>query len=184
MTTIAMTKFARGRHTKESQYSYFDGHEYELLALVYGGFNHATPGYRDGVILVPVAPDGFYSSTIQLKEGDKLAGEFSARREGEDPRKHVWVVDGEKIPAKRVEIVLYSHETLAEDNDNEADADWEIVSINACPTTEEQPIPPGTLLANHFGLSGGTDTKMSAEELVAELAKRVPYWADKAPGGK
>jgi predicted sugar kinase len=84
------------------------------------------------------------------------------------------------MPAKRVDIVLYRHDVLAENNEHDSEADWEIVSVNASPTEEETPIKVGTLLANHYGLSGGTATNLSAADFVAMLRKSVLFWKDKA----
>ena len=53
------------------------------------------------------------------------------------------------------------------------------MTINASPIDGEQPIEPTVLLANHFGLDGGTKTKLSDSELVAILAVSVPFWANK-----
>ena len=55
---------------------------------------------------------------------------------------------------------------LAEKNETESDADFELVSVNASPTDEETPMTPGTLMANHFELSGGTATRMTDGEFV------------------
>jgi hypothetical protein len=178
--SVAMTSFARKRHTKDGPYSWFDGSEEYLIYLIKKHFHEAVPGYRDGVVLVPVPPKDFYSSTVQLKGGEKLEGEYAPRQEGEEPRKRMWVKCGSKMPAKTVHIVLYSHETLLEKQENETDKDWEIVSINASPTDGEQPMTVGTLLSNYFGVSGGTDTKMTPEQLVGELKDAFFYWRDKA----
>jgi len=63
-------------------------------------------------------------------------------------------------------------------------ADWEIVSINATPTGESEPMTVGTLLANHFHVEGsndgGTSTGMTDAELVAALRVSHEYWKDKA----
>jgi hypothetical protein len=107
-------------------------------------------------------------------------GEYKARRDGEDPRKSTYALTGSKMPARSVYVVLYSHAVLAEGNENETDADYEIVSVNASPTEEEAPIPTGALIANHLGLSGGTKTNMTDAEFVALLRKSVEYWKDKA----
>lgn len=176
---IHITSFVR-RQTPESAYSHWTVSDEELLARVSSNFEKAVPGYRDGVILVPVDPVGFYSGIVKLQEGDKLVGEYKARQPGEDPRKSSFALRGEKIAAKSVYIVLYRHDVLAEKNEHETDADYEIVSVNASPTEEEVPIPTGALIANHLGLSGGTDTKMTDTEFVALLRKSMEFWKDKA----
>jgi hypothetical protein len=172
-------KFVR-RQTTQSPFSHWTHDDASLLALVEANFDRAKPGYRDGVILVPVNPSGFFSSVIALKAGDKLTGEYKARREGEEPRQSVYA-QGDKIPALSVDIVLYRNDVLGDDATTEAD--WEIVSINASPTEGEAPIQPMTLIANHYGIDGGTPTNMSAEQFEAALRESVLYWKDKALAG-
>lgn len=181
---IAFNNFVR-RQTADSSFSHWTISDEVLLNRVKCEFSKAKPGYRDGVILVPVDPDGFFSSVIQLKAGDKLEGEFKARREGEDPRKTLYA-KGNKMPARMVDVVLYSKDVLADNSENSTSADWEIVSINASPEERwrgELPIQPDTLIANHFQLSGGTATNMTDSEFVAALKTSVLYWKDKAMVG-
>lgn len=179
MTPFHITNFVR-RQSPQSGYSHWEISDEEFLARLQRNFFKRKDGYRDGVILVPVEPEGFFSGIVQLQEGDKLVGEYKARRPGEDPRKSSYSLTGKKIPAKSVWIVLYNHDVLIEKNENESDAEWEVVSVNASPTEDEPPIPTGALIANHLGLSGGTDTKMSDADFVALLRKSVEFWKDKA----
>lgn len=179
MSTIHITSFVR-RQTPSSGFSHWIHSDESLIKLVQDNLPNAKQGYREGVLLVPVDPVGFYSGVTELKEGDILAGEYVARREGEEPRKSTYALNGEKMPALSAYIVLYSHAVLAEGKENETDADYEIVSVNASPTEEEAPIPTGALIANHLGLSGGTATKMTDSEFVDLLRKSVEFWKDKA----
>jgi hypothetical protein len=182
MVSIAVSEFVK-RQTPESRFSHFEGEELDLIILVQHNWDKRKPGYRDGVTLVPVPSKHFYSGIVQLKAGDKFAGVYEARQEGEDPRKSTWVVGGKKIPAKQVDIILYRHDVLAENDEQSAETDWEIISINASPTEEEVPIPMGALIANHLELSGGTATKMTDAEFVTQLRKTVLWWGDKAMAG-
>lgn len=185
MTSIHISNFVR-RQTPQSGFSHWTLSDEELLDRIQKNLVHAKPGYRDGVILVPVDPDGFYSSTVLLREGDKLVGEYVARKEGEEPRKSTYVVSnrhGEavsKIEAVSVYVVLYSHAVLLEGNENDTDADYEVISVNASATDEEAPIPTGALIANHLQLSGGTATNMSDSDFVELLRKSVLYWKNKS----
>ena len=179
MPTIAASQFVH-RQTKESPFSYYAGEWGDLEILATRHFAQARPGYRDGVCLVPVPPEKFYTSTVQLQEGDELEGVYAPRQPGEAPRKQVWKKNGEKLPAKSVELVLYRHDVLLEGNEASCDADWEIISINAHPEVEaDVPMPTGTLMANHFVDSGGTTTHMTDQEFVAALKKSYFYWRDK-----
>lgn len=171
------------RQTPESRFSHFEGTEQELMELVFDNFFSGAEGYREGVWLVTVPPDRFKSGVVRLEEGDVLQGSFEARRKGEDPRKVVTTTGRKKLPAKHVEIVLYHRDVLEEDPDYNAVSDWEVISINASPDTNAVPIPPTALIANHFGMSGGTDTKYTPEEFFEALRESVMFWHDKAMCG-
>jgi hypothetical protein len=177
---IHINSFVR-RQTADSGFSHWTISDEELIRRI-KSFPQAgwLTGYREGVYLVPVSPDGFFSGVVKLQEGDKLVGEYVARQKGEEPRQMRYALTGQKMPAKLVYIVLYAHHVLAENNENETDADFEVISVNASSDFEEAPIPVGALLANHFGLSGGTNTNMSDSEFVQALKKSVLYWKDKA----
>lgn len=178
---LILSDFVR-RQTPTSGHSHFEGTEEELLTLVAGDFHHAKQGYRDGVVLVDVDPSQFMSGTCTLKEGDELRGIYTARAPGEVPRKAVGVVGGGKTPAQACQIVLYRSDVLAENDERTQPciADWEIISINAQPTTEKAPIPLNALLHNHFGSSGGTATGLNDADFVALLRESFLYWKDKA----
>lgn len=179
MHTVALNDFVR-RQTKESPFSYFDGSEAVLIELVLDGWAEKKPGYRPGVFLVSVPPQGFYSGVVELEEGTDLVGKFEPRAEGELPVKKIWATRGEKLPAKRVDIVVYAHDVLAEKNENSTDADFEIVSINAEYADETSPLKPEALMRNHLGEPGGSNTKMTDSEFVQALKTSRVYWRNKA----
>jgi hypothetical protein len=176
---IHINSFVR-RQTAESAFSYWTCSDEELLRRIRKGWENHKPGYRDGVVLVPIDPEGCFSGVVELKAGDKLVGEYTARKDNEEPRKHTYAANGEKMPAKYCYIVLYRHDVLAEGKENETDKEWEMVSFNASPTEEDPPIVPGTLIANHFQLSGGTATNMTDSEFVKALRESVMFWKNKA----
>lgn len=181
MKNIEINEFVK-RQTPESDFSHFDGTWEELLKVVESAWsaNFYRNGYRDGVILVNVCPDRFYTGVVELVEGDKLIGEYKSRREGEQPRQTIRVLrKGGKQRAKFVEIVLYRHDVLAENKENSADAAWEVISINAFPTICEPPIDPMTLMHNHFGSDGGTKTNLGDGEFVDLLKNSFLYWKNK-----
>lgn len=182
MTKLAASQFAVNRHTAHSEFSHFTGTWDQLVLRTLQNWDKQKPGYRDGVILVPVEPDGLFTNICQLKEGAQLVGEYKARRPGEEPRKSTGVVGGKKMPAQSCDIVCYRADVLDEDGDRSTDADWEIISVNASPFTAdvEVPIPTGALIANHLHLDGGTETHMTDEEFVAALRKSVEFWKDKS----
>lgn len=179
MSTFGISDFVK-RQTPESRFSHYSGEWSDLVHLCESCFHLAKRGYRDGVMELRVVPGGFFSGVVRLKEGDKLVGRYEARHPGETPRKSTGVVGGQKMPAKSVTLILYYKDVLAENNERSCDTDWELISINASPEWEDMPMSPGTLMANHFGMSGGTATKMTDAEFVQALKVSCEYWADKA----
>ena len=179
---ITTNTFAK-RQTSDSRFSHFNGTWNELEQLVVENWENAKPGYRSGVILIRVPAERFFSSMVELKEGDELVGEFVPRRAGEFPRKTLGVASRNKLPATSVDIVLYSSKLLAEDDDNDLlahDENWEIISINASITAGDTPIHPTVLMHNHFGSSGGTATHLNDGDFVDMLRHSFHFWRDKA----
>lgn len=186
---VAINSFVR-RQTEDSPFTHFIHSDDELLSRVEQGIkdDNFTVGYREGVILVEVPAEGFFTGLVELKEGDVLIGEFKSRRDGEEPRKSVQVdrKGHEKQKAQCVQVVCYHHSVLAEDGDAETEADWEIISLNGYPTDEPAPIDPITLMHNHFGSDGGTPTNMTSKEFETQMRESFRYWNNKmlmAPKG-
>ena len=182
---ITVNTFTK-RQVANSRFSHFEGSWLHLADETLANFQRAKSGYKDGVILVPVSPVGFFSGVRELTDGEPLYGKFEARRDGEQPRKAIITGSRDKMPAKSVEIVLYSSIVLAEDGNNELppeDGNWEVVSINANPFDEEMPIATETLMHNHFGSDGGTVTNLSDEEFVEMLRESFGFWKNKAMCG-
>lgn len=175
---IHISSFVR-RQTPASPFSHWEISDEELLNRIEKGWKDQKKGYREGVILIPISCEDIFSGVIKLKAGDRLVGEYSARKEGEEPRMHIYGV-GKKMPAVSCYVVLYSHDVLKETGQNETNCAWEMVSLNASPDEVEAPIQPWTLIANHFGWSGGSNTKMTDEEFVKALKDSTDYWKDKA----
>ena len=187
------------RQTPNSRFGHFNGSWEDLCALVQAHFSEQRPGYREGVVLVSVPPEGFFSATVPLKVGMALTATYEPRRPGEEPRLHVGYVppvttpivthpDGSigyayetaKSPAVACDIVLYASTVLAEDGDNQLppeEGNWEIVSINPRMCQEEEPSRPEALIANHLQESGGTATHMTDTEFVALLRKSRAFWS-------
>lgn len=172
MRTINVNDFAR-RQTPDAPYSHYDGGWSKLIRLVEENFDRGRPGYKSGVLLVPIPPEGFWSSTVQVDEGTELKAFFTARREGEQPYLHVRA-KGKKTPAAHAFVVLYSREVLGEEATTFSD--WEIVSINARATEEEEPMDPMTMARNFLHLPGGTKGDFTAEQ----FARSIVYWSTRA----
>lgn len=172
MTKIGVNKFVL-RQTRAAPYSYYMGAWTALIALVEENFSRAKQGYKEGVLLVPVPPEDFLSSTIPVTSETELRAVFQARRDTE--AKYLSVrAKGAKAPAKFVFIILYSKEVLGADATT--GADWEIISINARETEEEEPMDPMTMARNFLELPGGTKGDFTAEQ----FAKSIVYWSTRA----
>lgn len=179
---IALSTFVL-RQIPESKFSHYDGLLSDVVGMVRESMDKSDPepGYRDGVKLVTLLnPKGFYSGIATLQDGDRLVGAYAPRRAGETPRQSISVVGRQKLPAKKVVVVLYRADVLGEDPTHQTLGEWEIISINASPVDGEMPIDPMTLMHNHFGSSGGTATNLSDSEFVAMLRAGFDFWKDKA----
>lgn len=169
--------------------SVFTGTREELLEIVQRSWALRERGYRDGVWLVPVPGDSlhlFRSGEVELVEGDELAGVYTARKPGEVPRKSLVA----KIPVERrpiatsARVAVYEEWVLAESPGHVVrDCDAEVVTVLAQAHDLRAPMTPDTLMANHFGDSGGTATNMSPEQFEAALRDSYTYWRGRAVAG-
>ena len=178
---IHWTKYV-SRQTPGSGFSHFDGSKEEIIQMVKDNFHTGTRGFRDGVHIVNIDPRGWLSPVVTLTQDTILKAEYKVRFEGEEPRKVIMAKGGKKIPAKSIYVALFSSHVLAETGENELpaeDGNWEIITMNASPWEGKEPMNPEVLMHNHFGSSGGTDTKMNDEEFVAALRVSHAYWKDK-----
>lgn len=170
---VACGEFVK-RQTKESGYSHFEGEwgfleEMASARLCIPQYVH--PGYKDGVVLVDMPPEFFRSAIVGINDKSKLTANYAPRREGEAPFIRV-SAQAKKQPAKHASVVLYRHDVLAENNERETDAEWEIVCIKARTSDEEEPMDPYTMARNFLHLEGGTKGDFTAEQ----FAKSIVYW--------
>jgi hypothetical protein len=173
-----VSPFARGRHLAgpSTGLSYYGGSELSLVELINNSIDDEDPkpGYRDGVVLVRVPAEGFFSGLVQLEPGDDLVAEFKSRRPGEDAFVNVRALKDPQ-PAGHVEVVLYSHAVLAEDNEASDDdpESWEVISVNAQPKAGDVPMDPMTMARNFLGLAGGTKAAFTPEQ----FAQSILFWS-------
>ena len=170
------------RHTAASPFSHYTGTWSQLEALVAAHFDQAVPGYRPGVLLVPVPPmdldamADFYSGVVVVDNATTFVVTYEPRRPGEEPFIDVKAI-APKEEAVAVEVVLYSRALLAEDGSNtDPSADFEIVSINARTSHGPEPMTPMAMARNMLGLTGGTKATYTAEE----FAVAIYYWSQRA----
>lgn len=175
---VACGNFVK-RQTKESGSSYFDGTWEELESMlediISNDLDCIHPGYRDGVVLVDLPADFFYSAIVELNDKSKLTANYSARREGEEAYIKIGA-KAQKQPAKYASVVLYRWDILAENNERETDAEWEIVCIKARVSEEVDPMHYYTMARNFLHLKGGTQGDFTAEQ----FAKSIVYWSQHA----
>ena len=174
--SIGISDFIKGNTNDKV----FKGNWEDVKKAVEFNFCRGVKGYRDGVLLIPIDPTGFNCPVMKLKPGDRFVGIYDKRCEGEDPRKKIWKYKS-LPPAKRVNIILYRKDVLLETHDETTGADWDMIAVQALDIegNEEVPMDPTTLMYNHFQLSGGTSTKMTAAEFTEALRKSLLYWKDR-----
>jgi hypothetical protein len=177
---IGWSNFAAKRHLPGSGNSFFTISPQEVLQRVDANWPLATPGTGettlDRKVLVPINPQGFYTSSVQLTENMPLRAEVVRRQPHEDPYVEVFLDAGEAkrlgiqpMEAKFCNIVCYSRAALLE-NDGEVsgDFDWEIVAVLASLTGLE-PMPPLTMARNFLEMPGGSKSVYTAQEFAEAI---------------
>jgi hypothetical protein len=176
---LGWSDFAAGRHLPGGKHTWFEGTHEELLDRIRAGWKERRPGAGraglDKVVIVPVDPDGFVSSTVQVKEGTRLHARFERRQAHEEGYIRV-TAEGPREEVRHAAVVLYSADTLLENGGTRSgDYDWEVVCLLAGPEPEE-PMDPLTMARNMLEKPGGTYSAYSAEQ----FAEAIWYWAARA----
>jgi hypothetical protein len=186
MTLLGLNKFLDRQRDPNGGLTHWEFSDEELLRRIEAGWEKRRPGYREGVVLVPVPAKGFRAGLRVLQEGDELKGSYKARQAGETPRKALAYVSPVPVAEAKteplsVDVVLYHRDVLAEGGDI-VTTEWSAIAVlgKFCPEGVEEPMTPDTLMANHFQDSGGTATGMSPEEFQEALRRSYFYWRDKA----
>jgi hypothetical protein len=116
-----------------------------------------------------------------------LRSGYHARRDGELAVLERWFEGLKALPAKHLDVILYSHDQLVkeaagftEEESDVPDCDWGIVSIIGTLTPTEPPMPPITQLRNALGTAeGGSGAALDPEAYAGAVA----FW-DKHAGIK
>ena len=66
MTRLVACNAFVTRQTPSSMFSHYVGGWESLESLVEANLDNAVPGYRDGIVLVPVPAEGFFSGVAQI----------------------------------------------------------------------------------------------------------------------
>lgn len=191
---IGINNFCK-RQTKESEFSYYDGAWSEVAQHALDNFGRGEPSEsKDGVWLVPVPADGYYSGVIQATKSSAMTADLYRRRPDEEAYIRTRIA-GEKMPATHVVLVLYSKETLIADYERDCKAadhagnprpeltayvtnmenDYEVISINGSVGAETPPTPIA-MARDFLEKTGGTKADYTAEE----FAESIWFWRDKA----
>jgi hypothetical protein len=176
---LGWSDFASGRHVPCGKHTWFEGTADELLDLVREGWPRRRPGAgRDGldqVVVVPVKPAGFVSSTVKVNRHNTLHAIFDRRQAHEKGFTRV-TAEGPREEVRFASVVLYAADTLLENEGKRSgDWDWEVVCLIAGPL-ENEPMDPLTMARNMLKKPGGTYCEYSA----LEFAEAVWYWAGRA----
>ncbi len=176
---LGWSDFAAVRHVVDGKHTWFNGTPDELLARVRQGWAErvAGAGREDlaQVVVVPVEPAGFVSSTVPISRKTILHAVYDRRQADEEGFVRV-TAEGAREPATFASVVLYSADTLLENGGQRSgDFDWEVVCLIAGPTAQE-PMDPLTMARNMLAETGGTYCAYSAEQ----FAESIWYWAQRA----
>ena len=176
---LGWSDFARDRYVPGGAHAWFAGSHDQLLDRVRDRWPDRRPGQGrsdlEQVVIVPVDPADFVSSTVLVGGDTPLAAEVVRRRPHEEPYIRVTAA-GPREEARYAAVVLYSAATLEEnDGARSGDFDWEVVALIASPV-EQEPMDPVTMARNMLAKPGGTPCPYTA----GEFAEAVWYWACRA----
>ena len=133
-------------------------------------------GYRDGVVLVQCDPgfsSQFISPMVKVDETTQLEAIVTKRRKNEEPYIQIRALDGVPLPTARVDLILYRHDVLVENNEHSTSADWELIAFQAVPVgLDDNPMGPVTMMRNQLELPGGTAAHYSSND----WAESVRFW--------
>ncbi len=186
MTTIGVSEFAAKRHSNLSTGSATRllSTYTALVSAVHSNWSKRVQGYTKGVLEIELNCEfsgvSCTSPTVQILPSDQLSACYEPRIEGELPRKGISVLRSSHPPAKFCTVILYSREKLEEGGEKTTGADWDVITILGSDVSGTPPMSPSTLMANHFGDSGGSATNMSPKAFEAALRESYNYWRGRA----
>ena len=133
-------------------------------------------GYRDGVVIVEVSKlliNDFVCPYVILDENTSLISKLVRRQPNEEPYIQVRALNGVMAKTGKVDLILYRHDVLLENNENTTNSEWELISFNAIPEgITSFPMGPVTMMRNQLNLFGGTKAKYTSDE----WAESVRFW--------
>jgi hypothetical protein len=133
-------------------------------------------GYRKGVRIIDVDSSlthEFMCPFVRIDAKTKLLAKYVQRREDEKYYIQIRAKSGELLRAGKVELILYHHDVLSENDEHTTDLEWELISFHAVPEgVDYMPMGPVTMMRNQLELPGGTKANYSSED----WAKSVEFW--------
>jgi hypothetical protein len=176
---IGWSQFALDRHPPEKGHSRFTGTPEELLDLVAAHWEARQPGAGraglDEVVVVPVPPERFVSSTVRVDDETPLRAELTRREPEEEPVIRV-LAGGRPEPARFAKVVFYASSVLLQnDGRRTTDADWEVVAVLAG-AVDDEPMHPITMARNFLERPGGTYAPYTSQQ----FAEAIWYWSRRA----
>ena len=178
--TVEVNEFVE-RQIKGSGKTYSSELSFEEMATYAQKMLNECPdkikqGYRDGVVLVQCDrgfSSQFISPMVMIGENTQLEAVVTKRRENEELYIQIRALDGEPLPTARVDLILYRHDVLAENNEHTTSADWELIAFQAVPEgMDKMPMVPVTMMRNQLELPGGTAAHYSSND----WAESVRFW--------
>jgi hypothetical protein len=113
----------------------------------------------------------FVTTTVEVQPEQGLTAQLFQRRPNEEPFLRV-TATGKPQPASFAQVVLYSHKTLAKNQEDSRPTDWEVISLVASPV-ENEPMDPVTMMRNMRGKAGGTQVNYTTEQLLDS----IDFWS-------
>jgi hypothetical protein len=177
---IGWSNFAIKQNEK-GNHSTFNGKPDALIKLVKKHWDKRTPGTGrkdlSQVVVVPIEEKNlsklFGCPWANINNVSHLRAKVTSRREGEDSYIEVHAKKGTRLPVSFAKIVLYSRDTLLE-NDGTCDGrfDWEIVAL-MCGPWDNEPMSPLTMARNFLEKNGGTFAPYTAKQ----FAESIYHWS-------
>tara|TARA_B100000029_G_C17468531_1_gene921116 strand:+ start:554 stop:1180 length:627 start_codon:yes stop_codon:yes gene_type:complete len=177
---VAVNEFVK-RQVKGSGKTYSKTLRFEEIAehaqsqMEKGEFSE---GYREGVRIVHADREivrEFVCPFVKIDEKTELISQVVRRRPEEEPYIQTRTKTGKPLKASAVDLILYRHDVLTENDEQSTEADWELISMNAIPEgVDKLPMGPVTMMRNQLKLPGGTEAFYTSEE----WAESVQFWQE------
>ena len=110
---------------------------------------------------------------VKIDESTKLEAIVTKRRKNENHYIQIKAIDVTPLKTEQVELILYRHDVLAENNEQSTSANWELIAFQAIPSgLSSIPMGPITMMRNQLELPGGTAAHYSSQE----WAESIRFW--------